>query len=868
MAGVRVFRMVRVLATLGFAAMALSAPSCAQVKVIDTAGPAPEIDGLEPAIGPSEGGTPVVIHGRQFEKGAVVRFGGRLAAKMEWVSASTINAMTPPGSGKVSVSVENPGRRTDTVDEAFTYTGATGCAVVSGTPDLGEEGVPVVGEMRLKYSAPLDVTSLEGAVTLKHLETGDEVPVAVALSADTDADVLVQPKHSLRFWGAYALVTNDKVQALDGAACAPAGLAFATVRPEPLPRALRPAQVNGLVLAGDTVLAASAGYRGLQVYNVANPEKAALASDLVTPFSPLKLVALGKRAYAPAGFAGVQIFDISDPKTPVLIGYGGTPGYAVDVAPFEKGGRTFLAVAEMSDGVRILDATETDDVNDLGTLDLGPGVKNAAVVYVESDRIAVGNGSRFVIVELPDPLSLGSQKLLASFDVTRPVTALVLEGSHLFVAKSRWGIAAYDVSKPDAPVLVDSKEDPDGTCPLACVDDAQALLRDGEDLFVAFGRGGVVRFGVGGTGALTELTHYVVPANVRQVAVTGEHVLAGGDEGLVVFDRHGDGSKPLWIDPNGHGVARTVVVKGGLAYATASLRGVQTFSLEDPEAPAMIDRDDTPASLKDDFAAFGLSLGAAESKVLAVGDGRAGLTLFDLSNPKDPVLGGSVDTSDGVGRILQVGDVTYVCNGNEGVVVVDTTSAGAPKEIGHTAFDDFPGPDGCEDLLLAEKPGLLYVGRQRGLGVLDISDPTKPQWKALVMLPSKDSIRAVRRVGTHLLAVSSGFDYEGKNYYMSRLRMFDLADPVVPKLTWSGAEDLGGSAGLTIIGDKAFVAANSSGLHVFDISNVQSPVLEGTIATPGSALHVAEGQGVIYVAEGAGGVQAIRTGPLPAPVTK
>lgn len=861
MAGLSVFRIVRVLG-IGFAAAAaVTVASCAQVEIIDTAGPAPEIDLVEPATGPTEGGTPVVITGRRFQEGAVVRFGGRLAAKMEWVSETTINALTPPGSGKVSVSVENPGRRVDTVDEAFAYTGAVGCAVVATTPELGAEDVPVVGEIRLEYGTPLDVTSLEGAVTLKHLETGEEVPVAVALSAETDADVLVRPMKSLRFWGSYALVTSDAVKSLDGTACAPAGLAFATVKPEPLPRPLRPAQIQGLVLAGDTVIAASAGYRGLQVYDVTDPASAALKGDLVTAFSPQRLVALGDRAYAPAGFAGVQIFDISDPKSPVLIGYGGTPGFAVDVAPFVKDGRTFLAVAESDIGVRLLDATETDDVTDLGTLDLGPDTNGAAAVHVEGDRIAAGDGPRFVIVELPDPLSPSTQKVLGSFDVGRPVTDLVLEGDVLYVAKSRWGIATYDVSNPAAPALADKEEDPDGECPLACTDDAQALLRDGEDLFVAFGRGGVVRYGVEAGGALTPLTNYLVPANVRTLAVTEDHVLAGGDEGLVVFDRHGDGSKPLWIDPNGHGVARTVVVKGDLAYAAASLRGVQTFSLEDPEAPMMIDRDDTPASLESDIAASGLSLG--EGGVLAVGDGRAGLTLFDVTDPENPALGGTVDTSDGVGVVLQVGSITYVCNGNEGVVAVDTTDVNAPKEVGHASFDDFPGPDGCDDLLLAKEPGLLYVGRQRGVGVLDITDPTAPAWKALVMLPSKDSIRALRQVGTHLVALSAGFDYEGKNYYMSRLRVFDTVDPMVPELVWSSPDDLGGSSGLTIVGDKAFVAANSSGLHVFDISNVESPALEGTIATPGSALYVAPGEGLIYVAEGAGGVQAVRTGPLP-----
>lgn len=863
MAKTSVFRIVRVLGALSAATWALAASSCADVSVIDTAGPAPEITSVEPASGPTEGGTPVLITGARFEKGATVRFGGRLAAKMEWVDASTLNALTPPGIGKVSVSVENPGRRVDTIEEAFTYTGGAACAVVTTTPDLGAADIPIVGELRLKYSVPLDAASLQDAVTLRHLDTGEDVPIGVTLAAETDSELLIRPKKSLRFWGSYAVLTTDAIQTLDGTACAPAALAFATVKPEALPRPLRPAQISGLVLAGDTVIAASDGYRGLQVYDVTKPESTALASDLVTSFAPYGLVALGDRAYAPAGFAGVQIFDIAEPTKPVLIGYGGTPGFAYDVAAFEKGERTFIAVAEYDDGVRLLDVTETDDVVDLGKLELGPGATLALSVRVQGDQIVVANGTRFVIVNVPDPLNLGTQELVTSFDTTRTLTDVLLDGDVLYAARSRWGLEVYDVSDPAAPALIDFEEDTDGECIPNCLDSASRLARDGDDLFVAFGRGGVVRFSVDDGGKLTPATNYVVPGAAYSLAITDAHVFAGGEEGLVVFDRHGDGAAPLWLDPDGHGVARTIGLRDGHAYVTASLRGVQTFSLAAPEAPALVDRDDTPSSLADDVAASGLSVN--ESNVLAIGDGRAGLTLFDITDPKNPVLGGSVDTSDGVGVVLQVGPITYVCNGNEGVIAVDTTDVNAPKEVGHAAFDDFPAPDGCNDLLASTGGDLLYVGRHRGLGVLDISDPTAIAWKALVTLPSKDAVKSVRQIGSHLVAVSARFDYEGEGYVMSRLRVFDAKDPVVPELTWSSAEDLGGSASLTIVGDVAFVSANAAGLHVFDISNIEAPVLEGTIATPGNVLFVAPATDLLYVAEGAGGVQAIRTGPLPQP---
>src|SRR5262245_12639413 len=153
--GIRsVFHGVRLLFALPLALVA--ANGCADVSVIGDEGTVPDISSIEPSTGPSEGGTPVVITGKLFEKGAKVRFGGELAPKVKWVDENTLSAVTPPGLGSVSVTVENPGHVVDTLEHAFTYEGvASGCAVVSTTPDIGAADVPVVGELRLKFSAAL-----------------------------------------------------------------------------------------------------------------------------------------------------------------------------------------------------------------------------------------------------------------------------------------------------------------------------------------------------------------------------------------------------------------------------------------------------------------------------------------------------------------------------------------------------------------------------------------------------------------------------------------------------------------------------------------------------------------------------------------
>lgn len=846
------FRGLHVVAALSVLAPALTVAACADVSVSgDTT--APTVLSVEPAKGPSEGGSLVVITGRDFDDGAVVRFGGELATEVVRVDAQTLNVVTPPGTGTVSVSVENPNQKVDTLEEAFTYEGAgSGCAVVASAPSIGAAGVPVVGELRLLYSAPINVASLEGAVTLKRLG-GDEVPVEVKLDAAT-GEVIVRPQKSLRFWGSYALTVGDGALSTVGASCAPAALAFSTIEPEALPRPLRAAPVSGLALAGGTVIAASEGYRGLQMYDVQDPAGTKLIGDVTTSFGPRGVVVSGDRAYAPSGFSGVRIFDVSDPAAPEEIGHGGTPGRANDVAVVEKGGKSFLIVADFDGGARVLDATDPKAVVDIGALDLGDS-SIVSAVDAQGDRVALASGTRAILLDLPDPSDLSSQITHVALDVGAGVSDLLLDGDRLFVGKSLFGVASYDISIPAAPVFLGEAQDPDGPCPSGCAHTASRLAKEGQQLFVAYGRGGVVMYDILPAGGLSTVTNFKVPGDVRSLAVTPAHVFAGGEEGLVVFDRLG--GEQLWIDPDAHGRARGVRVREGYAYVAAYLSGVQTFSLADPESPELVDRDATPGSLTADEACAGVS---SDDGVLAVADGRAGITLLDLGNPGAPVLGGTLDTSDAVRIVASVGDVVYACNDNAGVVAVDAADLQAPALLGQVAFTDVEGSDACRDLAPAE--GVLYVARTNGLGVLDISDPAALAWKELVTLPSKDAVSSVRKVGSHLLAVTSRFDYEGFENNTSRLHVFDLADPASPALIWS-SEELGRASNLAVVGDIAFVAANNAGVKVFDISDIASPVLEGTIATPGNASSLAIGEGVLYVAQGAGGLQAVRTGPLP-----
>jgi len=77
-------------------------------------------------------------------------------------------------------------------------------------------------------------------------------------------------------------------------------------------------------------------------------------------------------------------------------------------------------------------------------------------------------------------------------------------------------------------------------------------------------------------------------------------------------------------------------------------------------------------------------------------------------------------------------------------------------------------------------------------------------------------------------------------------------------LHWVGSVDApGGCSDIAISGSHAYVAANSDGLQVIDISDPASPQVAGAVDTPGHAKSVAISGFNAFLADGSGGLQVI-----------
>jgi len=119
----------------------LSATGAADEFTFVASGPAPSVTKVSPSSGPSTGGTSVAVTGTGFTGASAVDFGTTLATSYTVNSATSITAVSPPGSpGKLDVTVTTPnGTSPNAIADQFTYT-VVPPAVIGVSPDSGPTG--------------------------------------------------------------------------------------------------------------------------------------------------------------------------------------------------------------------------------------------------------------------------------------------------------------------------------------------------------------------------------------------------------------------------------------------------------------------------------------------------------------------------------------------------------------------------------------------------------------------------------------------------------------------------------------------------------------------------------------------------------
>jgi hypothetical protein len=546
----------------------------------------------------------------------------------------------------------------------------------------------------------------------------------------------------------------------------------------------------------------SGGADGLLIYDISQPDYPVQIGVCDTPGSCLGNFVEGNLAYvADAWSPGFGIIDVSDPANPVLLSTAGEgAGWCYDLAMVAP---DTVYVTDSSGGSMVIDVSDPLNPAYLGSLF---PYSSTYEFHRDGDNLYFGDDYGLQAYDMtwgavfPEHIGTGA---LADFNygVTRHGDLMYMLGYH--------AIGTFDIGDPEvAPVLLDEYET------------AGPVFR----MQVAGARGYTAGGGTNGWCGL-EVFDLSVPEHPDSLAalstrwslmdvglLEGHALLTSERMGLIVADI----SNPVSAPVAGHvplPEARQADVSGRYAYVAANASGLFVVDVDDPAAPSVVGQYDPPTYVTKVIVQGGYGY---------LGVGGAGLEIVDLSDPVAPVYAGSVDPWGTVYSLAVQGDWAYlgayVSSGNYDVQIIDVSDPTSPLE--RYALDMPSLPLGMD----AEGDYLYVATNQQGLQVLDISDPLSATIVASLDLGGDLSGTLVQG-GLAVICV----DDDGVNFY-NGVHFVDVSDPTSPQLI-STLYTPGVSWQVALSGDLMYIADDTGGLQIADISDLNDPRLVGALET-------------------------------------
>lgn len=300
------------------------------------------------------------------------------------------------------------------------------------------------------------------------------------------------------------------------------------------------------------------------------------------------------------------------------------------------------------------------------------------------------------------------------------------------------------------------------------------------------------------------------------------------------------------FDPPGPGFSRDLAVDGNILCLVDGSEGLRVFDVTDPRDPVL---SGTWVSLPDGIEAFASDVVIDGDRAL-VADGLSGIQIIDITNPAVPVRIGHFQTPAFARGLAVAGDRVYVAQSdlppftNSGLLVIDISDPTAPTLAASLILTGLP-----MDVLpigVTLDGDLAYVaGGKGGLYVVDITDPANPT--QIGKLPTPNLSRSV--------AIADRYAYMATA--QSGLFVVDVSNPLSPTLA-KVFDTPGISFGVALAGDALYVADGTTGVLEFDVSDPLNPVLDHTVDTPGDAIGVTVAGGYAYVSDGAAGLEVIK----------
>lgn len=503
---------------------------------------------------------------------------------------------------------------------------------------------------------------------------------------------------------------------------------------------------------------------------------------------------------------GVKILDISDPAAPTQVSsfFAGYSGHV-----YVSGNRAYISGAiTTSQGLEILDISDPLDPVSLGNL-AGHGGKLA----LQGDYVyQAGCTEGLLIVDVSDPTN---PVQVCQHQGDFLVNDVAVAGNYAYLAAGNvGGLQILNVADPQNPYWVGSCDTPGWANGIAIV---------GNTVYMADGYFGVQIIDVANPQNPVLLGNFhTYWSALRIVVLDNVAYVSEGYAGVQLIDVTDPVNPALISSYDTPGNVGIIEVRDGIAYLTDAERGVQILDVSSPANPALISQIH-PESLMYDFAISG--------NLACVSANSYDLEFYDLTDMQNPVWLGHVNLGPlfEAEKVVISGDLAYVAGWREYdfdvfkscLWLVDIADPANPVLLG-----DFESPWGIwANKSIFVVGNTAYFDHSSGLHIIDASDPQNPILSAYYGLGFQNHDVWVSNNVAYISYWASSDYAQG-----SGLWLIDVSNPQAPFLLGECTTP-GLAAGVTVLGNVAYIADNFAGVQIVDVSYPSNPRIVGNLPT-------------------------------------
>ncbi len=486
------------------------------------------------------------------------------------------------------------------------------------------------------------------------------------------------------------------------------------------------------------------GIHAFDVSDPANPIPLAIMPETDNVYA---LAATNGLLFVARNSTGILIYDTSDPTNPTLISTIEHTGVLSDVV-IDADRLYYL----QSGTLRIADISDPSNPIEIGTYHMG--VVTYGMRIAKGHAFIAGSQAGLYIIDISDPIN---PTLRHRQDIPGFAQDVTINGSYVHVisdnglAPNNGHIRTYDISQPDAPILIDELLVPGR--PLR-------MENHENNLYIANGHSVQVLDVSSASspkplGMLSNLSN----TGYADIAFTNNHLLApAGYAGLEIIDPHAY-ADPVQSKTTTPTSPQRVSLKDNTLYVANAESGLTIYDIQDKANPTLLSTLNTPGT------AFDVAI---QQSTALVADADSGLLLLDVADPSNPQPITTYATQGAARAITTYFGLAYIAT-DLGLEIVNFTNPQSPFQV---SFLSLPKAHH-----LALGPGVVYVAcDDLGLHIVNTLNPATP----MPIGYYNENNYNVRNIAVDANRIFVSNYHNDNNGW---LEVFDVTNPANPRVT-------------------------------------------------------------------------------------